>query len=900
VDIPDNIETVTDEDYTQVKKFIEQKHILGRKIRNNQATLSDVQEYTNLGEFLNLNKQEIGKRIPETSDDIDEIVDNPAQLLMYAKEIGLKPTLPVLNAKKRVKNYLHNILNSQEQEKTLGINEMLSDGETTHVGQNQVIEIDGKKYQIANRPTSTTETISEQQKTQVVLNELGREIAKRIFNGTFSLNEGSLQALMNKVLSDTYPDYGISINQETIKLIAANISALQQNLKEQEYNFIFNDKIISSVFKDVFPNEEATVGIASQIPLMVVDAKGNINLINFKLFTGNTSDNLGIFDNEMTTLQSLFLDNDIKIEGIHTLPIRVEKTIENVNGKPVIVINKTNLDFRNNSENPISPQLIELQTNFAAQDDFFKQTGKPEQKEDVEEDVVVNEKTPEQIKQELQEGVEEKTDLESVVTSTEIVEPIPTGPVYFVGGTVKGTYVKVKQDSRTGKYKIEVKNNPSLNDYYKTKSFATLDAVRDEYAKVADYEVNAVPVKKIAWRAPKEFILNKFYSLQDEEGNRIISPVHLEYTNNGGGDDINNINFIGTAKGTEVEIVEGDESLNNSESVQKNFAQNANLIITMNGKPIGIVAPGSPLRAQLSTTMADGKNRLSPTFATIQNVKRGDFDTQAPITILDWLVEFQKANGPYRQIKIGYIKQENDNFVLKDVEGKTIEVLSEDSNPVLGATYLILTDVNGIKTKFALQTPKLKNITLSDGTKVTETDLEEIFSQIPASTLNNKEGLTLYNAYVQGINRVKDTTKNPKTREIIDYIATELGSLTNEARAIFTSEQIQKIQDLGVYNAENKNEIEKTISDFFLDRLITLNINTAYQHLITAKPTVVFLDNTIEVTNVRNGSQITDIKGEKNPIIDGEEEFKFQNLTDDAFLDLLSSNGLVEINPDCL
>jgi hypothetical protein len=1238
VDIPMQPE-ITPEQFNQVKETITRKYNLGKTLESGKGNLSDLNEFVNLSESLGTITEDDTLQEPESSEDIDDIVNNPKQLSLQAKAMNLSPLLSALNVKKRVSSKLHAQLNEAEQEKTLGINEILSTKIDQTSGQNTTYVIDGKEYTIANRPNSNTTVISEQQKSQVVLDELVREVARRIFSESMDLSPNIVETIMNKAISESYPELALELDENSLRLISANIAKLKMELENQGFNILFNDKVISSVFATPSESDNAIVGIASKIPLIAVSPEGNIHLINFKLFTGSTSDNLGIFNEEMTIVESLFKDNDVNITGIHMLPIKVKTTLED----NILNVEKFSLDFRE-TENPVSPSLIQLQTDVALEDAILTNLGTNAVEEAVEEVVsptevaLTSSETPilrdvesmakqeldadklnkeagvdiyvarqevesggnnyylSQIKEnnatntfliedvngneigkaqlskdgnfleniridekhrrkglaskvydfiELRKGIElepspnkqskeakalwdkrnlqksvsnkanggliakalgesmskafsdfrkkqevlvelenryfkqkglskedfnklsetEKSEIikdavkwknenpelvkavesllskdktptasvestakaletldnetpiiktqktlttkgladldivqskesssaleseiggdkggidnkvrtipiqeydvtennrsrqiaeqieengwieplivsydkngnvyivegqhraaalkqlgydkapviviydkssnigkavesllskeqpqaivqpeietpitpedEGVDTDSEEVEPVSTSPTYNVGGTANGVYITVAEKKLANGsviYKIQIENDPDLNAEYKNKNFKSEGEVKAEYAKKG-------------WFVPEKIITNTAYSLQDSEGNSIKSPISPITS-----DKINNLSFVSEGRGQEITIEEQDETMNDDASIQSNFANKANLVIKSGDEIIAVVPFNSPIRRKLQTITVDGKMRLAPTTAKINKVIQKDFDRTAPVTLGNWFLDFVNANGAYTY-DVGYVQYDNkkETFVLKNTEGKTIFIYSPEKQPTLGATYLIAKDENGKETRFALQTPKLRDVVLNDGSKPTREEIINLMQKIPNKFKTGSE-IELYTNIINGLRIVIAESKNPRIIEIADLLAKELGAKDTIGRAESTTEQLATLDYLPAYSPETKKEIEETVADFFLNRIITLTENSIPKHIITTNPNTVFLDNTLEVNDLVSGNY-------------SEEVVKLQGLSDADFLDLVTSKGMVQINPDCL
>jgi hypothetical protein len=829
------------------------------------------------------------------------------------------------------------------------------------------------------------------------------------------------------------------------------------------------------VFATPSESDNAIVGIASKIPLIAVSPEGNIHLINFKLFTGSTSDNLGIFNEEMTIVESLFKDNDVNITGIHMLPIKVKTTLED----NILNVEKTSLDFRE-TDNSVSPSLIQLQTDVALEDAILTNLGTNAVEEEVEEtpplrdvesmakqeldadklnkeagvDIYVARQEVEsggnkyylsQIEEnnstntfliedsngneigkaqlskdgnfleniridekhrrkglaskvydfiELRKGIElipspnkqskeakalwdkrnlqksvsnkanggllakalgesmskafsdfrkkqevlvelenryfkqkglskedfnklsesDKADVikdavkwknenpeivaavesllskeqpqaivqpeietpitpedEGVDTESEEVEPVSTSPTYNVGGTANGVYITVAEKKLANGsviYKIQIENDPDLNAEYKNKNFKSEGEVKAEYAKKG-------------WFVPEKIITNTAYSLQDSEGNSIKSPISPITS-----DKINNLSFVSEGRGQEITIEEQDETMNDDASIQSNFANKANLVIKSGDEIIAVVPFNSPIRRKLQTITVDGKMRLAPTTAKINKVIQKDFDRTAPVTLGNWLLDFVNANGAYT-FDVRYVQYDNktETFVLKNTKGET-KPYSPKKQPLLGATYLIAKDENGKETRFALQTPKLRDVVLNDGSKPTREEIISLMQLIP-NQFKTESGKKLYTNIINGLRTVIANSTNPRIIEIADLVAKELGAEDTIGRAESTAEQLATLDYLPAYSPETKNEIEETIADFFLNRIITLTENSIPKHIITTNPNTVFLDNTLEVNDLVSGNY-------------SEEVVKLQGLSDADFLDLVTSKGMVQINPDCL
>jgi uncharacterized protein YehS (DUF1456 family) len=253
--------------------------------------------------------------------------------------------------------------------------------------------------------------------------------------------------------------------------------------------------------------------------------------------------------------------------------------------------------------------------------------------------------------------------------------------------------------------------------------------------------------------------------------------------------------------------------------------------------------------------------------------------------LANWYDLFEKANGK-ATYQVGYVTFENENYVLKTSDGLVIETFSEDKEPVLGATYLIATDANKKRTKFPLQTPKLQDIVLSDGSKITRDEIIGLINLVPTENFN-EIGRELYRKVVSGLEEVIANSNNPRVKEIATLIAKELGAESTPGRAVSTEEQLKKIDKLKAYSPETTDENNNTIADFFLNRIITLTPESANKHLITTNPNTVFLDNTVQLNNLVSGDY-------------SEEPVKLQGLSDEEFLNLVTSKGMVQINPDCL
>jgi hypothetical protein len=400
-------------------------------------------------------------------------------------------------------------------------------------------------------------------------------------------------------------------------------------------------------------------------------------------------------------------------------------------------------------------------------------------------------------------------------------------------------------------YKIKVDNNPDLNDYYKKKVFKTLQEVKDEYEKSAKYVVNGKDVEKPYWTPPREIKTNKAYSIQGADGKTILSPIQMTESN-GWSNIINELSFVSSGVGAEVTIEEERENENNSEEVQKKFAQKAKLVVSLGGKKIAVIPQNSEVRQLLETREVGGKTRLAPTKANINKVIQKDFDRQAPMLLSDWLVDFITANGKM-DYKVGYVYYDEvyDGYVLRDAKGTNIHEYPMDKEPLLGAAYLQVEDSLGKKTRFALQTPKLKDVTLLSGSPITESELMDLLSQVDKQFLKG-EGRELYANIISGLKLVINKSTSSRVKE--------LGGLMTEGRSAYTEEQLLRLDELPEFSPTLQDSINQTISDFLLNRIITLTNNSEGLHLITANPRTIFLDNTIEVRDVEIGGKETSIK----------------------------------------
>ena len=317
---------------------------------------------------------------------------------------------------------------------------------------------------------------------------------------------------------------------------------------------------------------------------------------------------------------------------------------------------------------------------------------------------------------------------------------------------------------------------------------------------------------------------------------------------------INDLSFVSNGRGAEVTIEEEEGDFNDSENVQANFIRKANLVIKMNGDKIATVPLLSDIRQKLQTIKVDGKNRLAPTSAKINKVVQKDFDRIAPVVLGDWLLDFALNNGAYTY-EIGYVQYDKDKetFILKNAEGKTIFIYSPEKQPTLGATYLIVEDANGKKTRFALETPKLKDVVLSDGSNITREEIIGLIQQVP-TTFFEEKGKELYNNITNGLRVVITNSNDSRIKEFSNLVAKELGAKETPGRAQSTEEQLAILDSLPAYTFDTKKLIEDTIADFFLNRIITLSKESEGRHLITTNPATVFLDNTLEVNDLVSGN----------------------------------------------
>ena len=440
-------------------------------------------------------------------------------------------------------------------------------------------------------------------------------------------------------------------------------------------------------------------------------------------------------------------------------------------------------------------------------------------------------------------------EFEGTITSSEPVEPVSKTPVYNVGGTSNGVYIKVEVNTLANKakrYKIVIENNPDLNDYYKNKVFETLKDVKDEYAKKDVYVVNGREVVKQPWLTPKEVNTGVTYQLQDAEGNSLKSPIQTDLDNT-----INKLLSVSDLRGKGVTIEEV-EDVNDSVDVQSNFRKKSKLVVKFEGKAIAEIPSNSEIRFKLQFTKDEaGKTRLLPTTASINYIIQKDFDRTAPMPLTDWYDLFETANGK-ATYKIGYVKFENGNYVLKTSNGEELETFSEDKQPVLGATYLVVTDAKKKETKFSLQTPKLRDVVLNDGRRVTKDEIIALINQVPKIAFN-ETGKELYIKVVNGLVQEINNSDDPRVKEIGNLIAKDLGAQFTPGRAISTEEQLKKLDKLEAYSPETANDNNNIIADFFLNRIITLTPQSEEKHLITTNPNTIFLDNTVQVNNLVSG-----------------------------------------------
>ena len=407
----------------------------------------------------------------------------------------------------------------------------------------------------------------------------------------------------------------------------------------------------------------------------------------------------------------------------------------------------------------------------------------------------------------------------------------------FMAGLGKGVYIQVKSHEG-GFYTIKIFGDTELANKYGKKRMSLEDLK-------AVYKYNN-------WFMPKSFEGTGTYQLLNADTQTpVLSKNYVDFVQpNGFNEVINDITVAADIIGTGVEIVENNESgYNDTDEVQKDFKNKASLsIVNENGEKIAMVAPNSPLRDKLKITNKKGLNRLQPTIATIKDVQFNDFN-RAPIQFFeDWeqnaIASGVLVPGEYEMVYIGI---EDKKRVFKNQNGVVVPG-KVPANAPLGSSYLFMTNFPKKNIIIPMITPKLAEL------GYTKEDIKTILDLIDRNSLtkNDADAEGIYSNFIAALNAISDTQlKNPKLKELKNFLSNELGGKKLELRASSTQSQIDKLDSILPYTEGNTDLNDSILTSFLLDRIITMNAETLGSHKIGVNPNILFADNALVLDNVK-------------------------------------------------
>jgi len=884
------------EEFQASKNNIKEKNALSKKLAENKGTLGDVGRLIGL-EYATGTKQpkdRVQVTAPRNKEDIKAILDDKEQVYEYAKRLGFNNKKSYAQTKKAVRTYLNKQLSTQDETRLEGVSAVFVEKTPRQVNGNPMFEVEGALYKPAGYSVSPTMMTQEERNT-VLTNAVISEIAKQVFNNSLLLTPYNVSQIINKVIIESGFDTEVGIDNRSLQFIAETILALKADLDAKGFAYKFNDDVVISKLSE--DEVRGYDGIATTPILTVVDNEGNVHLIDFKSFSaGNYAASASGWSNSLTEIQAIFQDNGITVASINVLPIRVDNTSTTQNGLTNLSIGKNSFNTIPNNDNAISRTLLQLATSTPILT-TLKEEGLLTQ-EEVEsfDEIPLDEAdapiTPaDKLKEDSLVVLEPETPTttEVPVTVTEknmkaedknkatkdtpkevIEEETPEG---VFAGLGKGVYIQVKETSG-GFYMITIFGDTDLaNNIGKKRK--SLEDVRNIY-------------KTNNWFAPKTFKGTGVYQLRYADTlTPVLSKNYVEFVQpNGFSEVINDVAVAADIIGTEVEIVENNEKGNNDkDEVQKDFKNKASLsIVNANGEKIAMVPPNSPLRENLKISNKKGLNRLEPTIATIKDIKFNNFNRKPYELFSEWekkaLASGVLVPGEYEMVYIGV---ENKRPVFKNQNGVVVPG-RVPKNPELGSAYLFITNFPTKNIMIPMGTPKLAEL------GYTIQDLKPLLALIDINELTKNEANaeSIYTNFIGQLDAlIRDgKLKDPKLKDLQFLLSSDLGGQELTLRASSTRLNIDKLDAIYAYN--DKEDKEGVLINFLLDRIITMNDETLGSHKIDVNPEILFADNALVLDN---------IKAKPTPKNKG---VKLQALSDEDFLNLATSKGMVQINPECL
>ena len=884
------------EQFQAFKSNIKEKNALSKKLAENKGTLGDVGRLIGL-EYTTGTKQpkdRVQVTAPRNKEDIKAILDDKEQVYEYAKRLGFNNKKSYAQTKKAVRTYLNKQLSTQDETRLEGVSAVFVEKTPRQVNGNPMFEVEGALYKPAGYSVSPTMMTQEERNT-VLTNAVISEIAKQVFNNSLLLTPYNVSQIINKVIIESGFDTEVGIDNRSLQFIAETILALKADLDAKGFAYKFNDDVVISKLSE--DEVRGYDGIATTPILTVVDNEGNVHLIDFKSFSaGNYAASASGWSNSLTEIQAIFQDNGITVASINVLPIRVDNTSTTQNGLTNLSIGKNSFNTIPNNDNAISRTLLQLATSTPILT-TLKEEGLLTQ-EEVEsfDEIPLDEAdapiTPaDKLKEDSLVVLEPETPTttEVPVTVTEknmkaedknkatkdtpkevIEEETPKG---VFAGLGKGVYIQVKETDG-GFYMITIFGDTDLANKYGKKR-KSLEDVR------AIYKANN-------WFVPKTFEGTGVYQLRYADTlTPVLSKNYVEFVQpNGFSEVINDVAVAADIIGTEVEIVENNEDgYNDRDEVQKDFKNKASLsIVNANGEKIAMVPPNSPLRENLKISNKKGLNRLDPTIATIKDIKFNNFNRKPYELFSEWekkaLASGVLVPGEYEMVYIGV---ENGTPVFKNQNGVVVPG-RVPKNPKLGSAYLLITNFPTKNIMIPMGTPKLAEL------GYTIQDLKTLLALIDINELTKNEANaeSIYTNFIGQLDAlVRDgKLKDPKLKDLQFLLSSDLGGQELTLRASSTRLNIDKLDTIYAYNDKETNE--GILISFLLDRIITMNEDTLGSHSIGVNPEILFADNALVLDN---------IKAKPTPKNKG---VKLQALSDEDFLNLATSKGMVQINPECL
>jgi hypothetical protein len=864
------------EEFQARKNNIKEKNTLSKKLSENKGTLGDVErliglEYATRAKRI---KDRVQVTTPKNKEEIKAILDDKEQVYEYAKRLGFNNKKSYAQTKKAVRTYLNKQLSTQDETRLEGVSAVFVEKTPRQVNGNPMFEVEGALYKPAGYSVSPTMMTQEERNT-VLTNAVISEIAKQVFNNSLLLTPYNVSQIINKVIIESGFDTEVGIDNRSLQFIAETILALKADLDAKGSSYKFNDDVVISKLSD--DTERGYEGMATTPILTVVDTEGNVHLIDFKSYSFNYAAASSGWSNNLTEIQAIFQDNGITVASINVLPIRVNNTSTTENGLTNLVIGKTSFNTIPNNDNPISRTLLQLTTSepilTTLEEEGLLTKEEVESFNDIPLDEADAPITPaDKLKEDSLVVLETETPAttegavsgQATVTATEkdmkaedknkhtkdtpkevMEEETPEG---VFAGLGKGVYIQVKY--------LQAKE--TKNDFYMIKIFGDTDlANRYGKGRKSLEDVRAI-YKANNWLAPKSFEPKdpnqkkpSTYQLRYADTlTPVLSKNYVEFVQpNGFNEVINDITVAADLIGTEVEIVENNESgYNDTNEVQKDFKNKASLsIVNENGEKIAVVPPNSPLRENLKITNKNGLNRLQPTIATINDIKFNNFNRKPYELFSEWetkaLASGVLVPGEY---EIVYIGVENKRPVFKNQNGVVVPG-RVPKNPKLGSAYLFITNFPTKNIMIPMGTPKLAEL------GYTIQDLKPLLALIDINeiTKNEANAESIYSNFIAQLDAlVRDgKLKDPKLKDLQFLLSSELGGQELTLRASSTQSNIDKLDTIDIY--KNKEDKEGILISFLLDRIITMNDETLGSHSIGVNPEILFADNALVLDNIK-------------------------------------------------